>query len=81
MIKFKRLSKNRTITIPKDLAAEFGVIGGEAVSIEHAGGIIYIKKRVPVCRFCGDIEKAVTFKGIDVCPTCAETLKGVVSSG
>ena len=79
MQRFKKLTKNRGVTIPKDLAAEFGVTGGEAVSIEHYNGIIYIKKRVPKCRFCGDVIQAKTFKNIDVCPNCAKELKEVVS--
>jgi transcriptional pleiotropic regulator of transition state genes len=81
MLKFKKLTKNRAVTIPKDIAAEWGVTGGEAISVEHVNGIIYIKKRSPKCRFCGDVEQAQTYKGIDVCPACADAMKGVVSSG
>ena len=81
MQRFKKLTKNRAITIPKDLAAEFGVTGGEAVEISCTGGIITIKKRVPKCRFCGDVIQAKTFKNIDVCPNCAKELKEAVSGG
>ena len=48
MIRYKKLSKNRALTIPKDAAAHIGVSGGEALElIIHADSIL-VKKRPPV---------------------------------
>jgi bifunctional DNA-binding transcriptional regulator/antitoxin component of YhaV-PrlF toxin-antitoxin module len=81
MTRTKRLSMKRGLTIPKDIAAEFGITGGETVTITYGCGTITIRKRYPKCRFCGDIEQAVSFAGIDVCPVCADKIKEAVNSG
>lgn len=79
MKRFKKVTKNRAITIPKDLAAEFGITGGEAVELEYKDGIIAIRKSIPKCRICGDVREAISIRGVmgslDICPVCADSLK------
>ncbi|MCL2697922.1 MAG: AbrB/MazE/SpoVT family DNA-binding domain-containing protein [Oscillospiraceae bacterium] len=79
MTRFKKITKNRAITIPKDLAAEFGITGGEGIEISCTDGTITIRKRAPKCRICGDVREAISIRGIvgslDLCPVCADSLK------
>lgn len=80
MTKSKRLTSKRGITLPKDLCNYVGLDAGESIEITaNDDGSITIRKHVPVCRFCGDRLAAKTFKGVDVCPTCADELRKVVS--
>lgn len=82
MIKSKRLTSKRGITLPKDLCEYVGMQPGEAVDliVDNQTGEIRIRKHVPVCRFCGDRLAAKVFKGIDVCPACADELRKAVST-
>ena len=73
MMRSKRLSSKRAITLPKDLCNHVGFDAGETIDITaNDDGSVTIRKHVPVCRFCGDRLAAKTFKGVDVCPGCAD---------
>ena len=71
MIKYKKLTKSRTVTIPKDLSAVTGIHAGMAVDlIEHSEGIL-IKKHIPACVCCGSIESVGMLRGKELCAKCA----------
>lgn len=73
--KFKKLSKGRSVTIPRDMAAHLDLAAGTAVDMTAAGdGSLIIRKHVDTCRFCGGAEKVKPFEGIFVCPLCAARL-------
>lgn len=74
-IKFKKLSKARGITIPKDMAAHLDLSPGTSVDMTAAGdGSLIIRKHVDTCRFCGGAKNVKPFEGIFVCPLCAARL-------
>ena len=74
MEKFKKLSKSRGITIPKDLAAHLDFDAGTAVDLTAADGKLIITKHVATCRFCGGAENVNQFGDVCVCPICAARL-------
>lgn len=74
MIKFKRLSKARSVTIPKDIAAHLDFDAGTAVDLTAADGKLIISKHVDTCRFCGGTENVKQFGDVFVCPVCAARL-------
>lgn len=74
MVKFKRLSKSRGVTIPKDIAAHLDFEAGTAVDLTAADGKLIISKHVNTCRFCGGAENIKWFGDISVCPVCAARL-------
>lgn len=74
MVKFKRLSKARGITIPKDIAAHLDFGAGTAVDLTAADGKLIITKHVDTCRFCGGAENVKQFGDVFVCPLCAARL-------
>lgn len=80
MIKSKRLTSKRGITLPKDLCEYVGMQPGEAVDLiaDNQTGEIHIRKHVPVCRFCGNRTEAVNYNGIDICPECADVMSKAV---
>lgn len=74
MLKFKKLSKSRGITIPKDIAAHLDFGAGTAVDLTAADGKLIITKHVDTCRFCGGAENVKPFGDVVVCPLCAAKL-------
>ena len=74
MVKFKRLSKSRGVTIPKDIAAHLDFGAGTAVDLTAADGKLIISKHVDTCRFCGGAENIKQFGDVFVCPVCAARL-------
>lgn len=74
MVKFKRLSKARGVTIPKDIAAHLDFEAGTAVDLTAADGKLIISKHVDTCRFCGGAENVRRFGDVFVCPVCATRL-------
>ena len=74
-IKFKKLTKSRGRTIPRDMAAHLDLDAGTAVDLTaSADGKLIITKHVDTCRFCGGAEKVKQFGGIFCCPLCATKL-------
>lgn len=74
MTKFKKLSKARGITIPKDIAAHLDFDAGTAVDLTAADGKLIITKHVDTCRFCGSAENVKQFDDVYVCSICAAKL-------
>ncbi len=74
MVKFKRLSKSRGVTIPKDIAAHLDFGAGTAVDLTAADGKLIISKHVDTCRFCGGAKNIKQFGDVFVCPVCAARL-------
>ena len=73
--KFKRLSKSRSITIPRDMAAQLDIDAGTAVDLTTTqDGKLIISKHVDTCRFCGGADNVKQFRGMVICPVCATAL-------
>lgn len=75
VLKHKKLTSKRGISLNKDICAFVGLQGGDPVDVTaQDDGTVVIRKHSPICRFCGDNTNAVSVMGIDVCPTCARRL-------
>ncbi|MBD5130870.1 MAG: AbrB/MazE/SpoVT family DNA-binding domain-containing protein [Ruminococcaceae bacterium] len=74
MTKFKKLSKSRGVTIPKDIAAHLDFDAGTTVDLTAADGKLIISKHVDTCRFCGGADNIKRFGDVFVCPVCAARL-------
>lgn len=75
MVKFKRLSKSRGVTIPKDIAAYLDLNAGDTVDLDARGdGALVITKHANTCRFCGGADNIALFGDVHICPGCAERL-------
>lgn len=79
MVKFKRLSKSRSVTIPKDIAAHLDFGAGTAVDLTADDGKLIITKHMDTCRFCGTAENVKQFEDVFVCRVCAARLYEEVS--
>lgn len=75
MQKYKRLSKSRALTIPKDLSAQTGIFAGTAVDLLDTGDGILIKKHIPTCIYCGSCESVGVLRGKELCAKCAREIR------
>lgn len=73
--KFKKLTKSRGLTIPRDMAAHLDFDAGTVVDLTASGdGKLIITRHIDTCRFCGGAEKVKQFGDIYCCPLCATKL-------
>lgn len=72
--KFKKMSKNRGVTIPRDMAELADMKAGTALDLTVADGKIIISKHIDTCRFCGSAENVKRFHDVCCCPMCAAEL-------
>lgn len=77
-MKSKKLTAKAALTIPKDLRAETGLLGGMAVDLipQEDGGIL-IRKHVPACCICGSVEDVTEIKttGQELCFNCVASVR------
>lgn len=71
----KRLTSKSGITIPKHVRAEAGFLPGMPVNIETVADGVLISKRVPTCRFCGNVHDVVMVHGMEMCGECAAAIR------
>ncbi len=80
LIKYKKLSKTRSVTVPKDLAANVGMFAGGAVDLVETADGILLRKHVPTCVLCGSVESVNTVKGKEICAKCACEMRKEIES-
>ena len=60
------------IVIPKELRKTLNLNEGDALEIYTEGETIILKKYVPGCQCCNEIESLTTVMDVKLCPTCLE---------
>lgn len=77
MVKSKKISRNRSVTIPKDIAAAVGITAGTAVDLIDSDDMIMIRRHIPICFFCGKdvVNDSYHLCGKTVCANCAVELR------
>lgn len=71
----KKICKNGSITLPKQVRAEAGLFPGNAVDISTAAdGSVTLRPSAPCCRFCGSVENVIKADNVIICRKCAEKL-------
>lgn len=71
----KRMCKNGSVNIPKQVRVEAGIFPGNAVDIEALpSGKILITPSAPCCRFCGSPDQLLFTEGVVICKKCANKL-------
>lgn len=76
MEKSKKIQKNGSISIPKDMRFETGFHSGTAVDIRSDGEKIVITPHAAAYRFCASIEDIVFVDDckLHICKACAEKI-------
>ena len=81
MEKYKRLTKSRSVTVPRDVAAHLGLKAGAAVDLTATSdGKLIVSLHAPTCRFCGGADNVKQFRDVYCCPVCAAALYEEVCS-
>lgn len=79
MVHHKVLSRTRSVTIPKDMAAVKDIRAGAGIDLVDTEDGILIRNHLPVCRFCGSKESVGTVKGEEVCAKCAAEIRAEIA--
>lgn len=75
----KRICKDGSIALPKQIRAEIGLFPGNAVNIETTGnGSVVIKPSAVCCRFCGSPENVNVVENIAICNSCVRKITAKV---
>ncbi|MGN1137108.1 MAG: AbrB/MazE/SpoVT family DNA-binding domain-containing protein [Oscillospiraceae bacterium] len=80
LVKYKKVSKARSITVPKDLAEDYGIFAGAAVDLVLQTDGILVRKHLPTCAICGSIESVDTVRGKEICAKCAREIREEINS-
>ena len=75
MVKHKKLTSKCGITIPKDIRANYGLFGGEAVDLVETEGGILLRKHTASCFVCGSMEDVVSLRRLELCGKCRAELR------
>lgn len=59
------------IVLPKELRRTLGIDDKDPLEIFIEDNTIILKKYQPACMFCGNARDVTTYKGKNICPTCA----------
>lgn len=59
------------IVLPKELRRTLGIDDKDPLEIFIEDNTIILKKYQPACMFCGNAREVTTYKGKNICPTCA----------
>lgn len=70
----KKVNKNGSVTLPKQIRSQAGIFAGSSVDIEMSDDGIKIKKHMKSCHFCGKTENVKNVMGIDICVNCARKI-------
>lgn len=70
----KKITKSGAVTLPRQLRQDSGILPGVPVDIEADENGVHIKKHVPSCHFCGNVDDIGQACGIEVCKNCAEKI-------
>lgn len=80
LVKYKKVSKARGITVPKDIAEVYGIFAGAAVDLVELNDGILLRKHLPTCVLCGSIESVDTVKGKEICAKCAREMREEINN-
>lgn len=70
----KRITKAGSITIPRVLREETGILPGVVVDVKEDEDGIHIKKRFLTCHFCGSVDEVKSIHKIEICKICAKKI-------
>lgn len=70
----RNLDELGRIVVPVELRRKLDISEGDAVEIFVDGSKIMLKKYVPGCIFCGNIQEIINYKGKKICKSCKDDI-------
>jgi len=67
----KRVTKGGSVTIPRGMRQETGILPGVPVDVMTDEQGIHIMKHVSTCFHCGRVDGVRTALDLEICPECA----------
>ncbi|HEY7874565.1 MAG TPA: AbrB/MazE/SpoVT family DNA-binding domain-containing protein [Actinomycetota bacterium] len=70
----RKIDELGRIVLPSELRRVFGIREGDELEISVDGERVILQKRQDLCLFCGNENPAISYKGRQVCASCAGEL-------
>lgn len=70
----RKIDESGRLVVPMELRRTLNLAEGDAVDIFVDGEMIILKKYVPGCIFCGEVNGIINYKGKNVCECCMKEL-------
>lgn len=67
----KKLGSKGGVTIPQQLRHDAGLQPGAPLDLETTADGLMIRKHVPTCDICGNVENVANCEGFEICGDCA----------
>lgn len=67
------------VVIPMELRRTMGIEEKDPMEIYVDEDMIVLRKYVPGCIFCGNIEGVISYEGKNICRSCADNIAKRVS--
>ena len=65
------------IVLPSEIRQSLNIQTKDPLEIFSEDGCIILKKYVPGCTFCADVNNVIEFEGKRICASCLERLKSI----
>lgn len=67
----KKITRGGSITLPRGMRQETGILPGVPVDVMSDEAGIHISKHVPACFHCGNVDDVKAVCGVEICRECA----------
>lgn len=62
------------IVVPMELRKSLNLAENDPIEIFVDGEMVVLKKYVPGCIFCGEVNEIINYKGKNICKSCMKEL-------
>lgn len=73
---YKKLTKGRGVTLPRQICEELDIFAGSPIALEVADGKLVISASPRGCVFCGETAGVKRIGARGVCASCLAKLNG-----
>lgn len=70
----RRIDELGRVVLPIELRRTLEISDGDSLEIFTEDNTIVLKKYQPACIFCGNVKDVSTYKGRNICPSCARDI-------
>lgn len=70
----RKIDELGRIVVPMELRKSLNLAENDPIEIFVDGEMVVLKKYVPGCIFCGEVNEIINYKGKNICKSCMKEL-------